>query len=143
MQICDFCRIHILESGSTWGRHQAYEVYKSSKHEACVFCTRILGILDNEKWQSLLTGRNLLGAGRSVYPWTLRKAARISEMPNTFVIIFREIPSRVGEGPETLVGLPHLTFYMLREKGLQGLTLCLIPIVTMLTMLQMSLTFLT
>lgn len=122
MQICEFCRTHILESGFRWGKHQdSYEGYKSSAlHEMCVFCMKIVKeVLDATKWQSIFSYRNMLKPGSPVYRWTLRKAAKISEISESFIITFREIPASVSEEfGETLVGLPVLTFHMLQERGL-------------------------
>lgn len=121
MKICHFCRAHILESGSTWGKHQdSYQGYQASAQEACVFCTRIVAVLDDYRWQPVLVQRRLLEPERAVYRWTLQKAAKIREMPDSFVVTFREIPYARGtevEEQESLAGMPDLFFYVLREEG--------------------------
>lgn len=119
MRICQFCTTHVLESGSTWGRHQdSYKGYQKSAKEACAFCTRIVAVLDDYRWQSVLVQRRLLEPQRPVYRWTLQKAAKIREMPDSFIITFREIPSvRDAEAQESLAGMPDIFFYVLREKG--------------------------
>lgn len=127
MKTCDFCLVTILESGSQWGEHQdSYEGYKSSAtDETCVFCEKIVKeVLGTTKWQSVLSYRDLLRPGRPVYRWTIRKAAKINEIPESFIITFREIPAGVGQkSEERLAGLPDLTFYMLQETGLH-FTVC-------------------
>lgn len=112
----------MFESGSTWGKHQdSYEGYRASEQEACVFCTKIVATLHDTKYQSTIIHKGfLLKPGRPVYRWTLRKAAKIREIPDSFIITFRQIPAGViGEKPESLENLPDLTFHMLRETGLR------------------------
>lgn len=130
MKICNFCRVQILESNSLWGKHQdSYEGYKlSAVHAACVFCKKIVEeVLDNTKWQSVLSYRSPLQQGRPMYRWTFRKTAKIREMPDSFIITFREIPTSMGEKPkDSLAGLPDLTFYMLCEQGVPYLPIPLV-----------------
>lgn len=128
MRICHFCQVQMLESGSTWGKHQdTYEGYRASEQEACVFCTKIVAVLHDTRWQSAICQKGLLlKPDRPVYRWTLRKAAKIREMPDSFIITFRQVPADVKGEAEGLGNLPDLTFHMLRERGLHNTT---IPII--------------
>lgn len=87
----------------------------------CVFCKKIVEeVLEAAQWQSLIGERSLLKPKRPIFRWTFRKAARIKEIPESFIITFREIPTSAGEGSqENLIGLPDLTFYLLHEQGQQ------------------------
>lgn len=127
--ICEFCS-KVLTSGDSFGLHHtdASEFEKSAsilaKDQRCVICWRLAqNLFEHESTIASWFNSTEPGSGQApslpVYRWSLRKAAKIDEMDDCFILTFRVIlfGETIANKYKKRDDVPDVSFYLFRDKG--------------------------
>lgn len=126
--ICTFCQETILESRSerNWGFHHCNPVdLEISAVEGCVFCSRLARQLRGATRSLVQSWYERIEPGKAAYRWSIKKAARISELGERIILTFRSLPSmpKESEGDAqsgTKLYTDDEIFYLFPEAGVSS-----------------------
>lgn len=87
MQLCTFCKMHILDTTTRSGNHhKSLEAIKGSLQEKCMICIDLYGFLPD--YDSTKENKPLLEVGECLYTWVIRSAGRSCSSEPSLQIIF-------------------------------------------------------